>query len=233
MNASPSTLAELRRNNGAPRWLLNLVLPEIDGGRFTVADVASVEVPASATALRISGLDQASFESLVTQWGSRFRAIEFWKCPRIADLSPLEDLPHLRLVSFYWNQRATRLWDLRKTPKLAGLHFDDFTRLHDLVDLARGTSLVELEFGDAVWDTSVFDSSSRCPRSRVSGRWRSVPRRSRTGASNRWRRCGSWSPCPSPHVCSPLSRWHGFGRICQPPPTPSRAAATVRAAAGR
>lgn len=62
------------------------------------------------------------------------------------------------MVSFYWNQRATRLWDLRKTPKLAGLHFDDFTRLHDLVDLARGTSLVELEFGDAVWDTSVFDS---------------------------------------------------------------------------
>lgn len=96
MNASPSTLAELRCSNGAPRWLLNLVLPEIDGGRFTVADVAGVEVPASAAALRISGLDQASFESLVTQLGSRFRAIEFWKCPRIADLSPLEDLPHLR-----------------------------------------------------------------------------------------------------------------------------------------
>lgn len=158
MSVGPSTLSELRRKDESQRWLMNLVLPQIGGGRFTEIDAASVEVPPSTTALRVSGLDQASFEMLVARLGSRISAIEFWKCPRIADLSPLEDFPHLRLVSFYWNQRATRLWDLRKTPSLAGLHFDDFTRLHDLVDLASGTSLVELEFGDAVWDTSVFDS---------------------------------------------------------------------------
>jgi hypothetical protein len=47
---------------------------------------------------------------------------------------------------------------LTKTPALVGLHFDDFTRLHDLSDLAASDSLVELEFGDAIWDTSVFES---------------------------------------------------------------------------
>jgi hypothetical protein len=48
--------------------------------------------------------------------------------------------------------------DMAKTPELVGLHFDDFTRLHDLGDLVAGESLVELEFGDAIWDTSVFES---------------------------------------------------------------------------
>lgn len=158
MGVGPATLAELRRRGRMQGWLLDLVLPEIGGGRFTVQDLAGVDAPPRATALRVSGLDQASFEALVSRFGSRFSAIEFWKCPRVADLSPLEDLPHLRLVSFYWNQRATRLWDLRKTPELSGLHFDDFTRLHDLVDLAAATSLVDLEFGDAVWDQSVFES---------------------------------------------------------------------------
>lgn len=158
MDVGAATLAELRRK-GEPRpWLLDLVLPDIGGGRFPESAMASVAVPDSATALRVSGLDQASFEALISCVGPRFYAIEFWKCPRVADLSPLEDLAGLRLASFYWNQRATRLWDLRKTPELAGLHFDDFTRLHNLADLATATSIVELEFGDAIWDTSVFDS---------------------------------------------------------------------------
>ncbi len=158
MDAGPATLAELRHKDEPHSWLFSLVLPEIASGRLTVSDLASVDVPASATALRVSGVDQASFEALVSRLGSRFSAIEFWKCPRIADLSPLEDLPQLRVVSFYWNQRATRLSDLGKTPELSGLRIGDFSRLHNLVDLATAGSLVELEFGDAVWDTSVFDS---------------------------------------------------------------------------
>jgi len=154
----PATLTELRSELVPRPWLFDLVLPEIGGGRFAASDLDRVRVPSTATALRVSGLNQTSFESLVTRLGPHFSAIEFWKCPRVVDLSPLEDLSQLRLVSFYWNQKATRLWDLRRTPELLGLHFDDFTRLHDMGDLASATSLVELEFGDAVWDSSVFDS---------------------------------------------------------------------------
>jgi hypothetical protein len=156
---TPNSLSQLRRaRNQDAGWLVDLVLPDIGGGRLDVADFAQIQQRAEASALRVSGLDQLTFEALIAGHANQFSAIQFWKCPRITDLTPLESLPGLRLVSFYWNQRATRLWDLSKTPKLVGLHLDDFTRLHDLSDLAAGSSLVELEFGDAIWDTSVFES---------------------------------------------------------------------------
>jgi hypothetical protein len=44
------------------------------------------------------------------------------------------------------------------TPASLGLCFEDFNRLHDLRDLRSGASLRELEFGDAVWSKSVFES---------------------------------------------------------------------------
>lgn len=155
----PRDLLELRRaSSDRPGWFVDLVEPEIGGGRLEQARLTELERRPDATALRISGLDQATFEHLVAVHGSRLRAIEFWKCPRLTDLSPIEDLPDLEIVSFFWNQRATRLWDLSKTPRLTGLRFDDFTRLHDLADLAGGRSLTELEFGDAVWRTSTFTS---------------------------------------------------------------------------
>jgi hypothetical protein len=155
----PADLAELRSaRHVAPPWLLRLIQPEVGGGRTDASGLAVIEQHPRARALEVSGLDQRTFEHLVTDYGAQFDAIRFWKCPRITDLTPLEDLPGLRLVSFYWNQRTTRLWDLSRNPRLAGLHFDDLTRLHDLADLRQGTALRELEFGDAVWSTSTFES---------------------------------------------------------------------------
>lgn len=150
----PGTLRDLHRarRNAAP-WLVDLVLPQIGGGRLDPSDLAAIDADPGAKALRVSGLDQGTFEELVARHGERFSAIHFWKCPRIADLTPLEHLPGLRLVSFFWNQRAERLWDLTRTPQLTGLCLHDFTRLHDLRDLAAGSSLLELDIGDAVWDT--------------------------------------------------------------------------------
>jgi len=159
MAPEPDSLLDLRRKNRAdPSWLVNLVLPEIGGGRFDESHLAAISENPRARALRISGLDQAAFESLVARYGTQFSAIEFWKCPRIADLSPLEDLPDLQLVAFFWNQRATRLWNMSRNPRLTGLCFEDFTRLHDLRDLRSGASIQELQFGDAVWSKSVFES---------------------------------------------------------------------------
>lgn len=155
----PASLFELRSHIGGPRpWMLNLVLPEIGGGKATAKDLEPIADRTDATAITISGLDQGTFELLVSKYGRQFTGIHFWKCPRIADLSPLEDLPQLTQVAYYWNQRATRLWDLAATPNLRGLHFDDFRRLHALDDLAAGPSLEELGFGNAVWATSVFAS---------------------------------------------------------------------------
>jgi hypothetical protein len=159
MEWGPKDLLELRRASDIrPAWFLDLVQPEIGGGKFDPSQFWALDENPAATALRVSGLDQSAFERLVSDHGHRFQAIEFWKCPRIDDLAPLEDLSALRMVSFYWNQRSPRLWNLARTPDLTALRFEDFTRLHRLDDLLAGKSLEELAFGDAVWAKSTFET---------------------------------------------------------------------------
>lgn len=154
------SLEDLCAVNTAQPWCIDLLQPELSGGRTTATDLAAIADRPDATALRVSGLDQKTFELLVNRYGSQFDAIYLWKSGRIADLTPLEALPQLRLVAFYINQRTTRLWDLRRTARLVALRFENFTRLHALEDLATGRTLQELDFGDALWNTPVFDSLS-------------------------------------------------------------------------
>lgn len=159
MESGPKDLMELRRASDAqPPWLLDLVQPEIGGGRFDFGQFSKIEVRPDATALRISGLDQPAFERLVSSYGRQFTAIELWKCPKLEDLTPLEDLSGLRMVSFYWNQRSTRLWNLSCTPHLTALRVEDFTRFHRLDDLLSGHALKELILGDAVWSKTTFET---------------------------------------------------------------------------
>jgi hypothetical protein len=155
-----ASLQELCAVNTAEPWCIDLVQRELSGGRTTARDLDAIAARPDATALRVSGLDQKTFERLVSRHGSQFDAIYFWKSGRIADLTPLESLPQLRLVAFYVNQRTTRLWDFRRTPRLVGLQFENFTRLHALDDLRTAVTLEELHFGDALWNTSVYDSLS-------------------------------------------------------------------------
>ena len=152
-----SSLAELCHATDQP-WHVKFVQAEIGGGRISSDALSVLDRHPDAVALTVSGLDQASFEALVERHGARFSALHFWKCPRLADLSPLERLRHVTHVAFYWNQRATRLWNFANTPNLDGLQFRDFTRLHDLSDLRGASSLRELAFGDAVWSKSTFQS---------------------------------------------------------------------------
>jgi hypothetical protein len=135
--------------------MLRLVLPEDGHGRITEQQLAVIGGRPDAVALWVDRLDQASFEKVISTYGRQFLSLYLDKCPRIADLSPLEDLPDLRLVQIFWNQRATRLWDLSRNPMLTGLRFTDFTQLHDL---PAGTSLRELDFGDGIWRTSTYES---------------------------------------------------------------------------
>jgi hypothetical protein len=167
--SGPSKLTDLTRfDDRPPPWMLRIVLPDIGGGKITITELAKIEdaLPGT-TALVISGLDQSMFETLVTRFGHRLTAMYFWKCPRIADLSPLEDLTSLTHLAFYWNQRAVRLWNFGATPRLRGLQFEDFTRVHALDDLAAASSLEELRFGDKVWTKSVF--ASLAPLQSLSG----------------------------------------------------------------
>ena len=154
------SLQELCEVNTAQSWCIDLIQPELSGGKTTAGDLDAIAARPDATALRVSGLDQKTFEVLINRYGQQFDAIYFWKSGRIADLTPLETLPQLRLVAFYINHRTTRLWDLRRNARLVGLQFENFTKLHALDDLETGRTLEELDFGDALWNTPVFDSLS-------------------------------------------------------------------------
>lgn len=148
MPGEPVSLRDLD-GRASPSWHLQL-FPEDRGSRMRTSRLAVIAENPAARALRISGLDQTAFEYLVARYGAQFSAIEFWHCERIADLSPLEDLPGLRVVSCTWNQRATRLWDISRTPRLTGLKVEDFNQLHDLDGLRGCTTLEELVFGDGI-----------------------------------------------------------------------------------
>lgn len=155
--SQPRTFRDLRPPyRGLPPWVLNL--RNAFGEPFDGSRLEEIGEHPDALALEISGLDQATFERLVAGYGAQFLSIELSKCPRIADLSPLEDLPDLRLVQIFWNQRATRLWDLSRNPGLTGLSFEDFSRLHDLNDVHQAASLEELVFGNKMWVRSEFAS---------------------------------------------------------------------------
>ncbi len=125
---------------------------------MSTEELSVIENQPNAIALRVSGLDQTTFEFLIENYGSQFTGIQFWKCPRIADFSALEDLPQLTHISIYWNQRTERLWNFKKTPKLLGLRFDDFRKLRDLSELGGAFSLEELKFGDRISAKAVFES---------------------------------------------------------------------------
>jgi hypothetical protein len=138
-------------------WVANVIASEIGGGRVTAADLEQLHAT-DATAAAVSGLDQATFEHFVAEHAHRYSQIRLWKCPHITDLTPLEDLPGLEVLDVYWNQRATRLWDLSKTPRLRALALCDIRRVHDLNVLADGTALTEMHLGDAINDVSTYDT---------------------------------------------------------------------------
>ena len=130
---------------------IKLIERNISGGTISKATIDSLENSKNTHVLTISGLKQDTFEYLIENYGHKFRTINFWKCPLVNDFSPIESLSHIQYISYFWNQRVTRLWDFTKTPKLKGFAFDDFTRMHNLNDLENAKNLEELEFGDKVW----------------------------------------------------------------------------------
>src|SRR5215469_7228166 len=118
-------LRDLRVAYPPPPWHLR-VLPEGEGNRVDESQLTVIGDHLNARALRISGLDQATFERLIVRYGAQFSAVEFAKCPRIADLRPLEDLPDLQFVSLFWNQQATRIGIWLAPPP----HRPEVRRLH-------------------------------------------------------------------------------------------------------
>lgn len=134
-----------------------LIEKDISGGKIT-KEIINLIKNTNCTKITISGLQQDTFEYFIKNYGSRFIEINFWKCPRIEDLTPIESLTDIEKITYFWNQKAENLWDFSKNIKLRSFSFDDFTKMHDLSSLENSNSIEELEFGDKIWSKYVVNS---------------------------------------------------------------------------
>ncbi len=125
-------------------------LTDVSGGRITKAEIDVIKEFPRASEIAISGLTQDTFEYFVENYGHQFKAIIFWKCPLVGSLKAIEYLDQVEYIVYFWNQRAEHLWDFSKTKSLKGFCFDDFTRMHDISEIADAPALEDLRFGDRV-----------------------------------------------------------------------------------
>lgn len=137
---------------------LVLIEANISGGKISKETIDTIRKHSSFSAITLSGLTQETFEYFIDNYAAQFKSLNFWKCPRIHDLSSIAKLKNLQYFTYYWNQKAARLWDFSKTTSLKGLSVDDFTKLSTLTDLEHSESLEELSFGNKVWSTFQLDT---------------------------------------------------------------------------
>lgn len=130
----------------------------IHSRRIAKDEIDVIQEFPSATEIAISGLTQDTFEYFVENYAHQFKAIIFWKCPRIGNLKALESLHQVEYLVFYWNQMAEHLWDFSKTKALKGFCYDDFTRMHDISEIADAPALEELQFGNKVWAKYILNT---------------------------------------------------------------------------
>jgi hypothetical protein len=85
--------------------------------------------PKSKKVLEIHGMNQESLEHFVSHYGETYEFLNFFHCQKIADFSPLEDMPNLRSVGITWNNCASRLWDMSRNPRLMSFGISDAKKL--------------------------------------------------------------------------------------------------------
>lgn len=137
--------------------LIRLVEPEMTGGKISKSTIDTLQ-STDKTELKISGLRQDTLEYLVSRYGNQFTKIEFFKCPRVQDLSCLEELSNVQQISWFWNQQATQLWDLSKNGRLTMLDLNDFKKVENIDGLVRSKTLQHLELDVGIWGKWAIDS---------------------------------------------------------------------------
>ena len=136
---------------------LKLIEKDLTGGKITKETISQIE-QSEASELSISGLRQDTFEYLISNYGDKFTRLNFWKCPRVEDLSPLESLYKVEAIDWFWNQKCTGLWDLSKNTSLKLLHLRDFHKVKTIAELSKSKSLEEIDLDGGMWRKSEIDS---------------------------------------------------------------------------
>lgn len=128
------------------------------GGKITIKDIDRLADYPDVKSVTILGLSQDTFEYFINTYGQQLKYICFWKNKAVEDWSLLSELPDLEGLSWYHNQRITKLWDMTNNKSLKAVMLEDFTRLHDLSGVEKAPSLEWFGIGNAIWSTSEIDS---------------------------------------------------------------------------
>jgi len=129
---------------------------DIGGGRISIDDIDRLVDHEDTERVIISGLRQDTFEYFIKTYGNKIKYLNFFKNKLIEDYSILSCLTDVHCIKFFHNQRVTKLWDMTSNHSLAGLAFDDFSKLHSLEGIQAAPKLQHLHFGDRIWNTSTL-----------------------------------------------------------------------------
>lgn len=129
---------------------INLVQKPVDGGTISVEQIDAIRDFPNAKSIIISGLKQDTFDYFINTYGKQFRAITFWKNKSVSDLSSLASLNDIEYISYFFNQKASQLWDMTNNKKLVGLSLTDFTKLHVLDAIEKACNLTHFYVYDRV-----------------------------------------------------------------------------------
>lgn len=129
---------------------INLVQKEVDGGVISFEQIDVIRDFPDSKSIIISGLKQDTFEYFVNTYGKQFKAITFWKNKGVSDLSSLSLLSDIEYISYFYNQKASKLWNMTNNEKLKGLSLTDFSKLHSLDGIEKCSNLEYFDIGNRV-----------------------------------------------------------------------------------
>lgn len=125
-----------------------LIEPPREGADYKTMVTTDVDILLShptAEIVECVRMNDKCLAYLAENYGRQIKALMLTNCTRINDLSPIEQMPELEYVVIVWNQRADRLWDMSRNPKLRCLSLQDFTRLKALDGIEKASALRMLD----------------------------------------------------------------------------------------
>lgn len=93
----------------------------------------------------LDNVNQKQIDAISNDICSDIEEIYISGSPSISDFSFLEKFSNLRKVAIWWNNKATQLWDLSKTPQITCLALLDVNRMTDISLLKHAKSLKYLQ----------------------------------------------------------------------------------------
>ncbi len=89
--------------------------------------------------VHISGFESTNeVREVLSTIKNSVRSLHIFKCPKLDDLSFVEELPNLETLNIYWNSKATKLFAAFRMPNLKKLHITDCNKLKDFSGLRIG-----------------------------------------------------------------------------------------------